>query len=354
MLPFFRKIRYRLAKNNQFFKYSRYAFGEIVLVVVGILIALYINNWNENRKEREKFDQTLVEVQKELIGNIKEVRRTLKSYGKIDSELCKILLDTLAIEEYYDGSKQYELFALGFEFDKARLSNNSFKRLTEYNNFDERQDSILQQLTILNMKRQNILNDISDWMEKTMQENRQSIKKYTWYHDWAYQRWDNEEMQNYFRGDPEYINMTTNYSLVAHKYSNFLNVYDKEGLSNYRQINKYLIDKNLQLTDTLLFEYQPEIYKHYLGKYTSEWCSLNNYVHEDSIVISLEENTLTYTGYKSDRRNTRIKIIPVDKYLFRTESRAGFYHLEFDDHEEVTGIRFSIGPSFILTMKKFR
>lgn len=50
MLPFFRKIRYRLAKDNQFFTYSRYALGEIVLVVIGILIALYINNWNEKRK----------------------------------------------------------------------------------------------------------------------------------------------------------------------------------------------------------------------------------------------------------------------------------------------------------------
>ncbi len=44
MLPFFRKIRYRLAQDNQFFKYSRYTIGEIVLVVIGILIALYINN----------------------------------------------------------------------------------------------------------------------------------------------------------------------------------------------------------------------------------------------------------------------------------------------------------------------
>ena len=50
MISFFRKIRYRLAKDNQFLKYSRYAIGEIVLVVVGILIALQINNWNSERK----------------------------------------------------------------------------------------------------------------------------------------------------------------------------------------------------------------------------------------------------------------------------------------------------------------
>jgi len=65
MLPFFRKIRYRLAQDNQFLKYSRYAIGEIVLVVIGILIALQINNWNEERKKKNDikgFMQTLVIV----------------------------------------------------------------------------------------------------------------------------------------------------------------------------------------------------------------------------------------------------------------------------------------------------
>ncbi|MCA0932429.1 hypothetical protein LCM02_08200 [Lutimonas saemankumensis] len=51
MLPFFRKIRWRLTPDNQFFKYGRYAIGEIALVVIGILIPLQINNWNEERKD---------------------------------------------------------------------------------------------------------------------------------------------------------------------------------------------------------------------------------------------------------------------------------------------------------------
>mgnify|MGYP001828343958 FL=1 len=54
MINFFRKIRKQLADDNQFFKYSRYAIGEIVLVVVGILIALQINNWNESQVLRQK------------------------------------------------------------------------------------------------------------------------------------------------------------------------------------------------------------------------------------------------------------------------------------------------------------
>ena len=49
MIKFFRKIRFHLIENNKTGKYLKYAIGEIVLVVLGILIALQINNWNQNR-----------------------------------------------------------------------------------------------------------------------------------------------------------------------------------------------------------------------------------------------------------------------------------------------------------------
>ena len=51
-LTLFRKIRRKILSENQFSKYALYAIGEILLAVIGILIALQINNWNELRKER--------------------------------------------------------------------------------------------------------------------------------------------------------------------------------------------------------------------------------------------------------------------------------------------------------------
>ncbi len=50
MIKFFRKIRQKLLTENKFSKYLIYAFGEVVLVIIGIIIALQINNWNESRK----------------------------------------------------------------------------------------------------------------------------------------------------------------------------------------------------------------------------------------------------------------------------------------------------------------
>ena len=49
MIGFFRGIRRKMANENKFVQYSRYAIGEIVLVMVGILLALQVNNWNERR-----------------------------------------------------------------------------------------------------------------------------------------------------------------------------------------------------------------------------------------------------------------------------------------------------------------
>jgi hypothetical protein len=50
MIKFFRKIRQNLLMKNKTGKYLKYAIGEIFLVVIGIFIALQLNNWNENRK----------------------------------------------------------------------------------------------------------------------------------------------------------------------------------------------------------------------------------------------------------------------------------------------------------------
>ncbi|MEH6514960.1 MAG: hypothetical protein V7670_17480 [Maribacter arcticus] len=49
MINFFRKIRQRLLTENKFSKYMLYAIGEVILVMIGILLALQVNNWNETR-----------------------------------------------------------------------------------------------------------------------------------------------------------------------------------------------------------------------------------------------------------------------------------------------------------------
>jgi sensor domain CHASE-containing protein len=66
MIPLFRKMRHRLIEDYKFSKYLLYAIGEIILVVIGILIALQINNWNEHRKLQKEEVQFLLEMRSNL------------------------------------------------------------------------------------------------------------------------------------------------------------------------------------------------------------------------------------------------------------------------------------------------
>ena len=73
MIKFYRKIRQKLLTENKFSKYLIYAIGEIVLVVIGILIALTINNWNEQRKTHQQELLLLSQLQLDVNSNLNEV-----------------------------------------------------------------------------------------------------------------------------------------------------------------------------------------------------------------------------------------------------------------------------------------
>lgn len=69
MIQLFKNIRKSLLNEGNTTKYLKYATGEIVLVVIGILIALQINNWNENRKERTEEKALLTQLKSEFESN---------------------------------------------------------------------------------------------------------------------------------------------------------------------------------------------------------------------------------------------------------------------------------------------
>ena len=88
MLKVFRNIRRALLNQGQTGRYLKYALGEIILVVIGILIALQINKWNENSKSQKRiynyFDKMLVEMRhnKGVLKSVQEVN--LKFYEDVD------------------------------------------------------------------------------------------------------------------------------------------------------------------------------------------------------------------------------------------------------------------------------
>ena len=106
MINFFRKTRKKMADDNRPLKYARYAIGEIALVVIGILIALQINNWNETRKQ----NLTEMEVLNDIIIGLDTDKGTLDYTIKRHNwaiESCNIILKSLSEDKNYNDSLAY-------------------------------------------------------------------------------------------------------------------------------------------------------------------------------------------------------------------------------------------------------
>lgn len=91
MIKFFRRIRRKLLHSNSFTKYILYAIGEILLVVIGILIALWINNRNEYSQERVQEQELLLQLQSEYQSNLAQLDEKIQIREQVISSALQLL-----------------------------------------------------------------------------------------------------------------------------------------------------------------------------------------------------------------------------------------------------------------------
>ena len=125
MIPIFRKIRKKMAEDNRPLKYIRYAIGEIVLVVIGILIALQINNWNQDRKDRAIEIQLLKNLRNSLVSDIQNQIEPIKKQTELD------LANISDIKKFLDQSPTYN-DSMNIKFNTLMYSKNFTYEITSY------------------------------------------------------------------------------------------------------------------------------------------------------------------------------------------------------------------------------
>jgi len=91
MIKFFRQIRQRMIKENKVSKYVLYAIGEIILVMIGILLALQVNNWNNENKDRHKEQLLLEQLKEEYTSNLAQLDRKIEMRTRIINSSMKLL-----------------------------------------------------------------------------------------------------------------------------------------------------------------------------------------------------------------------------------------------------------------------
>ena len=130
MINFFRKTRKKLADDNRPLKYARYAIGEIVLVVIGILIALSINNWNEDQKERKVEMRLLNELMTGLSNDILTLKINIDIHKQAEKS-SEIVLNALNDNQEYADSLAYHFAAVYYytRFDNSKGAYESLKSM---------------------------------------------------------------------------------------------------------------------------------------------------------------------------------------------------------------------------------
>lgn len=100
MTKIFRNIRKSMTSDNRVSKYLMYAIGEVILVVIGIIIAVSINDWNKSRIQQDEIDHLLLAFEKDLKANIQESTNTIAFALHRDS-LARMALNGEVTEEMY-------------------------------------------------------------------------------------------------------------------------------------------------------------------------------------------------------------------------------------------------------------
>ncbi|MGB5461513.1 MAG: DUF6090 family protein [Eudoraea sp.] len=149
MIKFFRNTRKQLFTENKFTKYLFYAIGEIILVVIGILIALQINNWNNQRLEKEDEKKSYQNIKRQIEDDRKELT-DVKAFNNYFSATYKHANKIIRAQDFTK-SDSLALIAMGLsQYSDFNSSGNIYETLVNSGNLkllkNDEITSLIQQL----------------------------------------------------------------------------------------------------------------------------------------------------------------------------------------------------------------
>ena len=266
MIKFFRRIRYNLMEKNKTGKYLKYAIGEIVLVVIGILIAVSINSkYNANQNE-QKIKNILTQIQKELVIDIKDANRIFNVKMGKDSISRKIFYDTITLEQFK--KNPYHLIITN-NYVSFTTQKGGYNRLIQnLENLPEKYSTILPFLNDLYVERQNDIDDYNESIKNTvMVENRLSKYKNPKHADYLLGNYSRDESIRYSLNDPFRKNRTYLYMNDLNNISIAANDYKVEAIKLYKTIDSLLGTKTKGYNNSIKTIQSKDSIDSFLGTY---------------------------------------------------------------------------------------
>lgn len=240
MISLLRKVRKKFF-SNKWSSYLAYALGEIVLVMIGILLALQVNNWNEERKQNLQLRSILKTVKTDLVADTLRAQPILQFYDSINKYSNKIInkeYDLNTIESCILCRSLTTLYQPLIVQDKGYNMLNNFDGIESKKN-DTLQSNILQfYKTMIDM-----LDQSNDFVKSETLKNLDNFKSKTWFVDWMQGRFT-EEMKVYFGESVDYRNrVASNLILASQNHANFIRTHKVNAVELIRQIDERLAEE---------------------------------------------------------------------------------------------------------------
>ncbi len=202
MINFFRRIRKQLANDNKPLKYMRYAVGEIVLVVIGILIALSINNWNEGIKARKSENQILISLTEDFNSNLKSLENSLENISALIETYSLVLEYAGQIDNGLTKSMEEDILNTGFI--KTRIVNGALTSVLGSTQLELiANDSLKKLLTAYPSHIKDFKEQESDLIEYVLDTQRPILRSYLTLSDFLNEPRFNEFKKNVVKSDYE-------------------------------------------------------------------------------------------------------------------------------------------------------
>lgn len=216
MMKIFRKIRQNLLDENRsgnkagkFTKYMLYAVGEIVLVVIGILIAVSIDDWNTNRKQKAEIHELLRAFEKDLITSIEDATQVLDVSIQRDSMIRMVLNNQVSQEDY----ESNRVGALILSYNRITTTDENLIKLLDK---EELMWAEMQPLLQSLKKYQSLINSYSHQQQRLSEYVATQNEFFTDNMEWFSSYWQSgdDRAVAYFLNDPIYKNKVRFYQVL--------------------------------------------------------------------------------------------------------------------------------------------
>lgn len=198
MIKLFRKIRFNQLKEGKFFNYLKYAVGEIFLVVIGILIAVSINNHNEKKKQQKLLSSIYQIIEEEMISDSLAIHQSKPNFTYLDSIYKRILSGNMTNSDYISCEVCANLVGM---HNPHTFKNKGLRMLESYvENEYKIKDSLSADILSFYNQMNDLIAVIDEYSKEDVHEN---LKNWKENHDWFYlshpERIKQEKYLNYLQ-----------------------------------------------------------------------------------------------------------------------------------------------------------